>query len=58
MSDKTNKELTVELTSAYIQAWSSNGHVSPLCKEECVEILHCFKDAIDAIDDFDREKKT
>lgn len=48
---KSNKELAVELTIAYIQSWFGNNSTAPIYKEECVEILNLFKESLDAMTD-------
>lgn len=52
---KTNKELVVELTTAFIDSWNSKERTSPVNCEQAADIFNTFKSLIESMDDKETE---
>lgn len=48
--DKSNKELAVELTIAYIQSWNAKNSTNAIKTDDAIDILNSFEKTLSKMD--------
>jgi hypothetical protein len=53
---KTNKELAVELTIGFLQAWSTNDKSKAVTAKTAIEVLNAFNEALIKLDSAEKKQ--